>query len=226
MENERVIVRFSFLRYFSSAQNKERRFFMRIDGYIQKVFWKSKQEEQIPGYKYIGFTFLEAGKTKEITCFGTMPACEKGDEFYLEGEYAPGRNGDVIFKVTGAVKNDEGETGAAQLLRQLFGPKSSELIKLEFFGKATYAINQLKQDEDKFKERCLRIKGIGDKKIDKAIEKFHSTKMLDNLLMEFSQYGMTLNKAVRIFQHFESKALEVIRNNPYDLIQVTGITFK
>lgn len=72
----------------------------------------------------------------------------------------------------------------------------------------------------------LRVKGVGDARLDKITEswqKYRHVKLLSDFL---TPYGMTPNLIMRVYNYFEDRSVEIVRENPYQLTRVPGIGFK
>ena len=72
----------------------------------------------------------------------------------------------------------------------------------------------------------LRVKGVGESRLGKITEswqKYRHVKMLSDFL---TPYGLTPNLVMRVYAHFEDKAVDIVRSNPYQLTRVPGIGFK
>ena len=90
-----------------------------------------------------------------------------------------------------------------------------------------YGEEELVRILDNEPERLLSEKGIKEKRlalIRKSWHKHRSLKDLSEYLGAHSQ--ITPNLLIRIYNHFEDKALEIIKENPYRLTEVRGIGFK
>ena len=100
------------------------------------------------------------------------------------------------------------------------GPTLAERI-LEAFGEDTY---------DVFKsspEKLLTVKGIGKKTYEKIMESFNDQVDLRDLMIELSNFGIGKSLGEKLFQKYGDGVLEVIKKNPYLLINSQdGISFK
>jgi len=86
-------------------------------------------------------------------------------------------------------------------------------------------IQAIMEDPSRHKE-LLRVKGIGHSKLSKIVDswaKHRDIKLLSDFL---TPYGITSNLVMRIHVHFEDKAVQLIKSNPYVLTQVRGIGFR
>lgn len=77
-------------------------------------------------------------------------------------------------------------------------------------------------------EKLLEVKGIKEKKLSLVQRSWQKHKKLRELTEYFAFHDANIspNLLVRIYNHFEGKALEIVRDNPYRLTDVRGIGFK
>ena len=74
-------------------------------------------------------------------------------------------------------------------------------------------------------ERLKEINGLSDKKIERIVESFSENKELRNIVSFLKPYGITLNKASKIYEAYGAKSMEIINNCPYDLCKIKGFGF-
>ncbi|MDO5027922.1 MAG: ATP-dependent RecD-like DNA helicase [Bacillota bacterium] len=100
------------------------------------------------------------------------------------------------------------------------GPTLAERI-IDQFGDQTYDI---------FKntpEKLMEVPGIGKKTYKKIMDSFNDQVDLRDLMIELSNYGISKNLGEKLFQKYGDGVLEVIKKNPYLLIDaVDGISFR
>ncbi|MBR0374558.1 MAG: ATP-dependent RecD-like DNA helicase [Mogibacterium sp.] len=100
------------------------------------------------------------------------------------------------------------------------GPKTADLI-VDAFG------DQALEIIEKEPVRLLTIKGIGVKSMAQIVESFAATRDFRKVSMELMDYGIEFNHAVKIFKLYGSEAVNVIKENPYQLIEdIYGINFR
>lgn len=98
------------------------------------------------------------------------------------------------------------------------GPAMSEKI-INAFGKDTLNII------DKAPEKLLDIHGISEKKRDAIANSYQKNKLYQKIY-EITNGGITPNQANKIIEHYKGKSVEVLKNNPYELIySIDGIGF-
>ena len=107
---------------------------------------------------------------------------------------------------------------------------SSGLIK--GIGKATADLIVAKFGMDtldiieKEPKRLLEIKRISEKKLKQIMDSYASSKGLQEIMTFLAPYGVTPNKAKKIQERFGSRSIDVIRNSPYLLCEISGFGFR
>lgn len=100
------------------------------------------------------------------------------------------------------------------------GPKTAALI-VETFGKETFDVIE------ETPEKLLAIRGIGAKTLHGIIESYRESKEFTQISLALGEMGVEPAQAVRIYKLYGAKAVEIIRENPYTLVEdVYGITFR
>ena len=74
----------------------------------------------------------------------------------------------------------------------------------------------------------MKIKGIGNRVALKMIDEYEESKDYSSIYMELGQLGLTHTfiKKLVDFYHSPDTVIDVVRNNPYDLVRVDGVGFK
>lgn len=82
--------------------------------------------------------------------------------------------------------------------------------------------------EDRDVKSLMKIKGIGNQVALKMIDEFEESKDYSTIYMELGQLGLTHTfiKKLVDFYHSPDTVIDVVRNNPYDLVRVDGVGFK
>ncbi|WP_395546839.1 MULTISPECIES: AAA family ATPase [unclassified Lacrimispora] len=82
--------------------------------------------------------------------------------------------------------------------------------------------------EDRDVKSLMKIKGIGNQVALKMIDEFEESKDYSAIYMELGQLGLTHTFIKRLvdFYHSPDTVIDVVRNNPYDLVRVEGVGFK
>ena len=82
--------------------------------------------------------------------------------------------------------------------------------------------------EERDIKSLMKIKGIGNQVALKMIEEYEESKDYSSIYMELGQLGLTHTfiKKLVDFYHSPDTVIDVVRNNPYDLVRVDGVGFK
>ncbi len=99
------------------------------------------------------------------------------------------------------------------------GPKVAERI-YKAFGLRT--LDML----DKEPERLLSIPGIGEDKLRKICDSYLENRAARDVVAFLAPHGITPNRAVKLYKEYGNKTMEIVKNHPYQLCEMTGIGFK
>ncbi len=82
--------------------------------------------------------------------------------------------------------------------------------------------------EERDVKSLMKIKGIGNQVALKMIDEFEESKDYSSIYMELGQLGLTHTfiKKLVDFYHSPDTVIDIVRNNPYDLVRVEGVGFK
>lgn len=74
----------------------------------------------------------------------------------------------------------------------------------------------------------MKIKGIGNQVALRMIDEYEESKDYSSIYMELGQLGLThiFIKKLVDFYHSPDTVIDIVRNNPYDLVRVDGVGFK
>lgn len=167
----------------------------------------------------------EDQNSKRITITGCIPYIMEGQSLKVSGEWTVHPQFGQQFKVE---KCDEIlpnslvgiEKYLASGVISGIGPVTAKKI-VNKFGDKTLEI----LDNDVYKLR--EIEGIGDKKIELIYESYSQQREIRNIMIFLQTYGVTPNQCVKIYKKYKSKAIEVVKENPYILTDtINGIGFK
>lgn len=173
-----------------------------------------------------GYTVAKI-KTEDFTevITGIMPGIATGENIEIEGTWnihdTYGRqfnvssyqvvvpstiSGILSFLSSGVIKG-VGEKMAKKIV-DMFGIQTLEVIQ-------------------KHPEELLKIEGIGQKKLAPIIESYNENMGVKNVIVALSPYGISPKLSMKIFKKYGSASLDVVRSNPYQLIDdIVGIGFK
>lgn len=107
---------------------------------------------------------------------------------------------------------------ASGLLKGI-GEKTADAIVARF---GVDALNVL----EKHPERLLEIRGITEERLEEIKTGYAESKTMRELMTLLAPFKVTPATAMKIYQHFGSVGVELLRKSPYRLCQVPGFGFK
>ena len=141
----------------------------------------------------------------------------------LDGEWKDGKNGCQLHvsqceEIVPQTK--EGVQGylASRLIKGV-GDKTAAAIVDRFGADALRIL-------EKEPARLLEIKGITEGKLKDILTSYDESRALRDLMILLSPYKVTPAAATKIYEHFGAKSVEILRDNPFELCQVSGFGFK
>lgn len=117
----------------------------------------------------------------------------------------PTRQGVIAYLSSGQIKG--------------IGPKTAEKI-YDTFG------NMALEVLDKTPDRLLEISGISEAKLKKITSSYLTNRLARDVIAFLAPYGISPNRAVRLYKEYGSNTLDIVKNHPYQLCELSGIGFK
>jgi exodeoxyribonuclease V alpha subunit len=75
-------------------------------------------------------------------------------------------------------------------------------------------------------EKLSAVRGISPSKAQKIVEEYKQIQSLQDVVMYFTKFEISLNMAIKIYKQYGDSAVAVVSRNPYSLIEnVDGIGF-
>ncbi|MDD4509491.1 MAG: ATP-dependent RecD-like DNA helicase [Oscillospiraceae bacterium] len=140
----------------------------------------------------------------------------------LDGEWLDGKNGCQLHvtqceEVVPQTK--EGVQGylASKLIKGV-GEKTAAMIVGRFGADALRVL-------EKEPERLLEIKGITEGKLADIQASYAESTALRDLMILLSPFKITPVAATKIYEHFGARSVEILRDNPFELCQMSGFGF-
>ena len=159
-----------------------------------------------------------------VTCVGTLPMVNVGENLELEGEYVVNKTYGEQFKVSHAkVVQPKTENGIVRYLSSGLihgvGKVTAENI-VKTFGKETLNIIELNPS------RLVEVKGISEQKAMLIAESYLNIKRMQDTIMFLQEYEISSRMAVKIYETYHERTMEKLKTNPYALVEdVDGIGF-
>lgn len=188
-----------------------------IEGIVESITFRNEDN---------GYTVCKLRTNKElVTAVGIIPFINENHEYKAEGQWVNhvkfGRQFQVeVFTeiipttVTGIEKY------LASGVIQGIGKITAKKI-VDHFGEETIAVL------DNNIEKLNEIPGIGSKKIKTIIKSYNEQRVTKDIIMFFQGYGITVNKAMKIYKKFGMNCVNIVKDNPYILTEaISGVGFK
>lgn len=177
------------------------------------------------GYTVAVFSQIEM-EGVEFTATGSLPPLDLGDVFELEGSWIEHANYGRQFRIISAVPVIPQSPTAmiAYLSSGLFsgiGTKMAQRI-VDRFGDDSLSVLR-----DEPGQVAVAIKGISLSKAKKISEQVAAKTDVHELSLLLAPLGLGSQRVGAIYKRFGTEALEIIRSNPYRLVdEIKGIGFK
>ena len=189
---------------------------MKIEGTLEDIIFRNEEN----GYTVGILDF----KGTMVTAVGKLISANVGENLSLEGEFVKNKKYGYQFSFSSY------ETILPKTLAGIERYLSSGLIKGVGPVTAHNIVNHFKHDTfdiiEMAPERLSEVKGIGK---DKALEigsKFKELKNIQNAVMFLQNYNISTNMALKIFEIYGDRTVEIVKNNPYKLVEdIDGIGF-
>ena len=117
----------------------------------------------------------------------------------------PTREGIIAYLASGQIRG--------------IGKKIAERI-YETFGADTLQVL------DKEPKKLLTVRGISEKKLERIIDSYLANRGARDVITFLAPYGITPNRAVKLYREYGPETMDIVRNYPYRLCELTGIAFK
>lgn len=189
---------------------------MEIVGTIESIIFRNEAN---------GYTVADIDSNDIlITAVGRFPCIKEGEKVKLYGSYIENKKYGTQFNCDRIeiLKNNTIEGIIRYLSSGLIkgvGPKIAERI-VEKFGKDTLDVIEYNH------EKLVEVSGISKDKAETIYEAYNSIRQMQQAVMFLQEYDITTNMAVKIYGIYKNKTIEIVKNNPYRLVEdVDGIGF-
>ena len=195
---------------------------------------KGKAVEICKGYvEHIVFRNAENGYTvfqmvtdeEELTCVGVFSVLSEGELIQAEGTRKEHPlYGEQLQVEQYEILAPEDETAMERYL-------GSGAIKGIGAAMAARIVRRFKGDTfriiEEEPERLAEVKGISERKAMEISEQMSEKKELRQAMMFLTQYGISMQLAVKIYQEYGPKTYQVVQENPYQMADdIAGVGFK
>lgn len=191
---------------------------MEQEGIVSKIIYKN------PDNQYVVFA-VETPDGEDETFVGYLTGIEEGMYILAKGEYVQHPSYDMQFKVQEyQVKMPDNLVSMERYLGSGVIKGVGEIMAkriIKTFGLDTFRI----MEEEP--ERLAEIKGISERKANEIGVQFIEKQAMREALMFLSEFGISPNLAVKIFNEYGQKMYTIVRQNPYKIAEdISGVGFK
>lgn len=181
---------------------------MKLEGKVTHIIYKSDNS----------FKILRLQSQKEkIVVKGVFPYVEVGEYIICDGEYVEHKEYGLQFNsLTFEKKEPEEDEDIIKFLSSEIsgvGKVTAKKIVKEF-GKDTF--NVILENPEKIKEKC----NLNSKKVETIHEQYKSKVALFSLSKKLSAFNLGMESIIKVFKTFGEDAENVIKANPYKLLDV------
>ena len=182
---------------------------MTIQGELEEIIFRNDEN----GYTVAVLSYNDT----PVTIVGKMISANVGENLSLEGEFVNNKKFGYQFAFSSY------EVILPKTLAGIEKFLSSGLIKGVGPVTAKNIVKAFKQDTfsiiEMAPEKLSEIKGISKSKAFEISSKFNELKSIQNAVMFLQQYNMTVNMALKIFEAYGAKTIDVVKKNPYKLVE-------
>ena len=189
---------------------------MNIKGIVEELIFRNDEN---------GYTVLDLDCNGElVTCVGTFPIISEGEEISLNGEFkVNGKYGRQFVATSATISPPQSLEGIEKYLSSGLihgiGPITAHNI-VSHFKKETLSIIEFNP------QRLVEVKGVSVGKAQDIANAFNDIKKMQNTILFLQSYDISLNLSIKIYEVYKSKAEEIIRKNPYKLVEdIDGVGF-
>ena len=187
------------------------------EGYINKIIYTSSET----GYS----VFLVETDEGDDIFVGNVTGVAEGMYIRANGEYVHHPQYDIQFSVT------EYELSMPEDIQGIERYLGSGIIKGIGEVLAKRIVKKFKDDTlrimDEEPERLAEVRGISEKMANSIAVQFSESKSHRNIIMFLSKYGIGVQLAIKIYNHFGDEIYNIIRDNPYKIAdEIPGVGFK
>lgn len=190
---------------------------MTREGYIEKIIYKNEEN----GYA----VFSVEGTDGEEIFVGNIFGIGEGLYIIAEGDYVNHPQYDIQFKFTSCeIKMPEDIIGIERYLGSGIIKGIGQVLAKKIVKKFKSETLTIIENEP---ERLAEISGISERKARAIAASYAEKKEFQEVVIFLSQYGISINMAMKIYGEYGDRVYEIIKGNPYKIAEdVSGIGFK
>ena len=190
---------------------------MTREGYIEKIIYKNEEN---------GYTvFSVEGENGEEIFVGNLFGVGEGLYIVAEGDYVNHPQYDIQFKFSSCeIRLPADSVGIERYLASGIVKGVGEVLAKKIVKKFKTDTLRIIEEEP---QRLAEISGISEKKARSIANSYLEKKEFRDVVIFLSEYGISVNLAMKIYNTYGDKVYDIIKENPYRLAEdVYGIGFK
>lgn len=190
---------------------------MTREGYIEKIIYKNDEN----GYA----VFSVEGEDGDEIFVGTLYGIGEGLYIIAEGDYVNHPQYDIQFKFTSCeIKMPEDVVGIERYLASGIVKGIGEILAKKIVKKFKADTLRIIEEEP---ERLAEISGISERKARSIAVSYAEKKEFRQVIIFLSEYGISVNMAIKIYNEYGDEVYEILRGNPYKIAEdISGIGFR
>ncbi len=189
---------------------------MKIVGNVINTVFRNAEN----GYSVINLSY----NNKKLTVVGNLPEVFEGQTLELDGEFVVNKKFGEQFSVSESKVIQPSTLPAiekylASGLIYGIGPVTAKKI-VDEFGLSTLEVLEFNP------LRLSKIRGISKQKAVEIGNSYNEMREMQTVIMFLQSHQISTNMAIKIFNIYKEKTIELVKNNPYQLIEdIDGIGF-
>lgn len=190
---------------------------MTREGYIEKIIYKNDEN----GYAVFS---VENDDGEEIFV-GSLFGAGEGLYIIAEGDYVNHPQYDVQFKFTScSVRMPDDTMGIERYLASGIIKGIGEVLAKKIVKKFKSDTLRIIENEP---ERLAEISGISERKAKAIAASYAEKKEFQEVVIFLSEYGISVNLALKIYSEYGDRVYEILKGNPYKIAEdISGIGFR
>lgn len=188
-----------------------------VKGYVEHIVFRNEEN---------GYTvFNIENENGELTCVGVFPYISEGEMLEMTGDYTE----HAIYGQQFKVKSHEiKEAEDIVSMERYLGSGAISGVGAALAGRI---VRKFKEDTfriiEEEPERLAEVKGISERKAREIAEQMEGKKDMRKAMIFLQKYGVSVNLAAKIYQHYGQNVYRVLEENPYQLADtIQGVGFK
>ncbi len=190
-----------------------------ITGTLERIIYSNEENH------YTVALLQPENRREPVTIVGNLASVQCGEILKLTGhwtthkQFGPQFHVEKYESVLPATVTGIKKYLGSGLIKGI-GPKFAERIVAHFGGKTLEVIDQ-------YSARLREVDGIGEERARRIKLAWNEQKAIRDIMIFLQSYGISSSQAAKIYQHYGSDAMQVVKANPYQLARdIHGIGFK